>query len=408
MTLKIEIEKIRNLSVFCLLFFASMNFQAKFFYFVFGATAIMLIFRRFFVIDYSAFIYLALGVWMAIYNLDEGILSMIRCLAPACFYMAGMNMMLEDNRVFSINQDLDYFQKQGNTLLLAISLGSFAHYMMNYIYNFGQELGRNTNDIWTGVAMAATGQNALACLMLGFAVAVLFLPKKEWHRVLASLCILAILLYNFILAGRTVVIILICLFIGGFIYKKINKIAFKTRDFIYIGVLGLLVLVMFVFNIGGIRDFVFGSELFSRFNVSFSSLTDDEARVGRKLNFISDAFLYPFGGLHLREKYGFAHDLLLDGYDEYGVVALALMLLMIVMGLVNLYKNLRYTSYSHNFKLILLLINVSILLEFMVEPILEGMPWLFSCYALINGCIAGLNRSYFNKGADYPDESAAN
>lgn len=409
MTFRIEVEKIRNMLIFFLLFFASMNFQAKFFFFVFGATGVLLLLRRFFVVDYGAFVYLALGIWMAIYNYDEGLLSMVRCIAPTCFYLVGLNLTLEDNRSIGVEQDLNYFQKQGKNILLAISLGSFFHYMMNYIYNFGQNLGRNTNDIWTGVSMAATGQNALACLMLGFAVALLFLPGKEWHRVLAALSVIAILMYNLVLAGRTVIIILACLLIVGFFYKKINKMPNKKSDTIYLAVISILVLVLFIFNIGGIRDYVFKSELLSRFNISLSSLTDDNARVGKKLNFISHAIFYPFGGLHLREKYGFAHDLLLDGYDEYGFVALVLMIIMLSMGIINIYKNLRYTSYSHSFKLMLLLINISILLEFMVEPILEGMPWLFSCYSLINGCVSGLNRTYFSKRSlNNPDESIAN
>ena len=111
-----------------------------------------------------------------------------------------------------------------------------------------------------------------------------------------------------------------------------------------------------------------------------------------------DGIKYPFGGLNMRRKYGYAHDLLLDGYDEYGLLALILMIVILVAGIVQLYKVLRCDTISKELKLTLLLIYVAVLLEFTVEPILEGMPWLFSCYCLINGCMSSLNWSCYRQG----------
>lgn len=397
MSLKFEISKIKNFLIYALLFLASMNFQAKFFYFVFGATIVMALLGRYFIMDYGAFIYLTLGVLMAIYNNNEGILSMIRCLAPFCFYLVGINMATDRGKDLIKDEEFQTVENQSFKLLLVIASGSFVHYLINYIYNFGHQLGRNTNDIWSGEPMAATAQNTLACLMLGLATAMIFLPKKKWHRVVGVLSLCAILLYNLVLAGRTIIVISVCLLIAGMIYKRVNRLSKLSNTFFYAFLCLIVVFLIFTFNIANLREYIINSELFDRFDNSWINMFNDGSRTDTKLNFLKDAIHYPIGGLNLRKKYGYAHDLLLDGYDEYGFVALVLMIAMLAVGLKNVIKNIRYTSFSHEFKLALLLMYISVLLDFTVEPILAGMPWLFSCYSLINGCVVGMNRSYYKK-----------
>ena len=51
---------------------------------------------------------------------------------------------------------------------------------------------------------------------------------------------------------------------------------------------------------------------------------------------------------------------------------------------------------------------IAILLEFLMEPILAGMQWLFACYCLINGCVVGMHMSYrrFKKGEFNPQNES--
>ena len=93
----------------------------------------------------------------------------------------------------------------------------------------------------------------------------------------------------------------------------------------------------------------------------------------------------------MRARYSFAHDLLLDAYDEYGVIVFLLLIVILIVGVAHLYRLLRRTGYGESIKLATLLISCAVLLEFTVEPILAGIPWLFSCYCLINGCVTGMN-----------------
>lgn len=396
MIVKIEVEKIKEALVLVLLFMASMNFDAKFFYFVFLSFLVVLVAQRCLAIDTVSIIYLLLCITMAIYNFGEGLLSMLRCFAPFCFYLVGINLVSDNPTAMSKMQKRNDPQKLGYSILEAISLGSFSHYFLNYVYNLGSSLGRNTNDIWTGQIMAATGQNALACLMLGLACAMLFLPPRKWHRWAALAIISLMLMYNLVLSCRTLLVILCILLMVGMVYPKQNtKYGMQLLKYItYFALLCGAVMVLYTLNIGGFRDYIQDSMLFSRFDGSITLLTDNESRANAKLSFISQMLKYPFGGCHMRKMYGYAHDLLLDAYDEYGVIVFLLMIVVLIISIVKLYVLLRRTDYSESFKLSLLLIYCAVLLEFTVEPILAGMPWLFSCYCLINGCTIGMNRAY--------------
>lgn len=394
MALKLNLSKVKNVAVLALLFLAAMNFQAKFFYFVFLSLFVVVVVQRRIKADFISLIYMMLSVVMALYNAHEGVLSMLRCLAPFFFYLVGMNMVDDIPKTIAKEQETDFAQKQGYTILVVISLGSFSHYAMNFFYNFGSTIGRNTNDIWTRVPMAATGQNALACLMLGLATAMIFLPIKKWHRYAAVAAIVMMLAYNLVLAGRTLIVILLVLLLIGLFYPKakVKNAPKKTKTIVEIVLFVLAILVIYLMNIGGIRDYVENSLLFNRFGGSLDSFANNSERSNTRLAFLSEMLNYPFGGLHLREKYGYAHDLLLDGYDEYGILGFVLLIAVLVTGIFQLCINHRCTAYTKEFKLALLLIYFAILLEFMVEPILAGMPWLFSCYCLINGCVTGMNR----------------
>lgn len=396
MRIKIEVEKLKEALVLILLFMASMNFDAKFFYFVFLSFLVVLVAQRCMAIDAASVAYLLLGVTMAFYNFDEGVLSMLRCFAPFCFYLVGVNLVSNAPVAALDMQKRSDPEKMGYPILKAISLGSFLHYFLNYVHNLGSSIGRNTIDIWSGQVMAATGQNALACLMLGFACAMLFLPQKKWQRWAAVAIISLMLVYNLVLSCRTMLVILCLLLIVGMAYPKQNT-RYGAQLLKYIALFALLsaaVMALYALNIAGFRDYIQNSALYLRFNGSVTSLTDNESRANAKMIFISYMAKYPFGGCHMRRMYGYAHDLLLDGYDEYGVVVFVLLIVVLIIGIVQLYTLLRRTDYTESFKLSLLLIYCAVLLEFMVEPIIEGMPWLLACYCLINGCVTGMNRAY--------------
>lgn len=396
MPFKISVGKMKNVIVLCMLFLAAMNFAAKFFYFAFFSLFCVMLIQRNLMVNGSTIVYLLLGTLMAVYNTSEGVLSMIRCMSCVALYLVGYNMVLNKTTRTGgiISGDLVFSEKQGSMLLITVAVGSFLHYILNFVYNYNNLLGRNTNDIWSGEMMAATGQATLAYLMLGLTVAAVFLPRKKVHRWMGAICIIGMFAYNMVLAVRTMIVILLVLLFVAWIYtshvlkKSYEKVKFNVGVCLTV-LVGCLTLF---FAWGLVDEFILKSNLFER--IIETSMWDTGGRENAKLAYIRNAFKYPLGGMHLREQYGYAHDLLLDGFDEYGMIGFALLLIIVVLGIVELYKFIRRTSYSKEVKLSFLCVYIAILLVFSVEPILVGMQWLFSCFCMINGAVTAMNISY--------------
>lgn len=394
MALRIERDKLKSALIFGLLFLASMNFYAKFFYFAFAAFFALCLTKKKITVNVVSLLYLALAVLMAVYNSGEGIKSMLRCLAPVCLYIVGSNIALgvSQSRNGSVWYDTEHAEKTGFAALVTIAAGSFTHYILNFLLNVGQDSSRNTIDIWSRAIMAATGQATLACLMLGLSVAMVFLPKRKSFRYIGIVCIIGVLAYNLMLAGRTLVIILCVLFVLAIVYvfKTSGSTNKRVRTFMIIAVVLLAVAIVFTANVGGIRDAVLDSNLFERFEGG-NMFSDNSPRNEAKLNYLRDMFKYPMGGLHLRSQYGYAHDLLMDGYDEYGILGLLMLLGILALGVRALYRMMIRTDYAKETKLAFLCVNCAVWLVFYVEPILSGMQWLFACYALMNGIMDAMN-----------------
>lgn len=389
-----KISKVGYLLLLALLFLSSMNFYAKFFYFAFAATAVSVLVFSCVEINGAFFLYLFLGMIMVIYNVDNGIMAMIRCLTYAAVYYTGFAFSVNSvEKSLDFSQKNEVLQKRLYEMLCAVALGSFTHFMLNYFSNIGREVGRNTNDIWTGEMQAATGQTALACLIIGLSVSMLLMPRKWYSRLIGIIAIVGVLAYNLVLAGRTVIVISLIVLALGFIFtvKNTKRVDNRIKLFGLVVFLILLVFLIWNFNVGGIKETLKDSNLYLRFFGKGADDLEESGRMEKKISFLKNMLDYPLGGLNLNKRFGYAHDLLLDGYDEYGFSVLILLIIILFNGIKNLIGFCK-NSQSHLFvRTAFFCVYISILLEFCVEPIFAGMQWFFVCFCLINGAIAGFN-----------------
>ena len=393
--MKIKLKNITNGALFLLLFLASMNLASKFYYFVFVSFFLFVISKKSLRMDNCSLLYLMLCTLMAGYHYSEDIFDIIKYFSYAFFYLIGYNVT-HDSCNFDVCQEesRNISLKNSNIMLIVMAFGSFAHYVLNWISNVGADVGRNTHDIWTGKEMAATGQASLSCLMLGLSVAWILASRKKIGRIFGILLLLSIMAYNLVLAGRTLIIIFFIIFTIGLIFYLVNVGEFKKRVMTVLLIIGLvaLIAVLYFRNVGGVREMVENSNLFSRFSDISKGEALETERGDRKLSFLKNMVKYPFGGLHMREEFSYAHDLLLDGYDEYGVICLVLLIGILYTGIRELFCFCFDKANDMIYKISFLCVYIAILLFFCVEPIFPGMPWLFACYCLINGSLAGINR----------------
>lgn len=373
-----------------LIFCAAMNLFNKYFYFTFAAFGILFLKknRRFAVelFPLSMLLLLALSwLFFSPYARDS-VLSMLKTLTYFICYLMGSSL---------IDDDSDYYKNKipYNVFFVTVTViaaGLLTHYFLNWMFN--NNLGvdsRNTIDIWTGVARAATGQTALACIALGLAIALIFSPSEKKAKTISWIALIVIMGYNLVLAGRTLVVMLLIVAAIAFIHQLTRQKNGRTNVIFGVILFFAAIIVIYVFDIFNIRTIVEGSSLYNRFFSSDATMgVDEDNRMENKVFFLKNMIEYPWGGANMYEIKGFAHDIFLDTYDEAGLFSLVAMAAFLMNSFTHLIKCIKNQTLDFSFRQIVLCAYVAMYIEFMVEPILQGMPWFFASFCLIDGYVS--------------------
>ncbi len=372
------------------MFLGAINFVGRYYYCVYIAFLLFMAFEKgkirpsvslFSLVLLSLFVLLFDDSW-------SGITDMIKPFTyPICFVM-GYNLLNVQNNV-----TVESKEKALGNIIFLVAFANFIHFALNMITNFGS-LSRNTIDFWTKSILSATGQMALACLAIGVACAFLFSNSKPGHKVLSVIILTIILAYNLILAGRTLIVMIAGILAVSYIYymiKSDDRIK-KLKVFIWVIAIFALIAVCYGIDLFGIRTAVEQSNLYNRFFGEYSVINvEEDSRLDYKLAYISKMLSYPFGGNHIFAEVGtYAHDLLLDTYDRSGVFTFLAVLIYIISSIANMVKILKSTNSSFFIKQLVLCTYIVLYMEFLVEPILIGMPWLFATFCFIDGAVSKL------------------
>lgn len=388
LSLKTRIGNFMTYFVLMFISLASLNLINRYFYFIFIAVILFCLNSNrklhFDIYPLSMLLLLSLSWTFFSPESSYSLLGMIKTLTYLLCYMVG-NSMIED--------DLDY--AENNTpyslfywTVVAIALGAFVHYLLNWISNLSYG-SRNTVDIWSGREMAATGQAAMACIPLGLAIACLFFKNSIKIKLAAIITVILVLGYNLVLSGRTLLLMFLIITAVAFSHRFLR--VKKGRMRVVVLLLAVILLLLFVYqaNILGIRSYIEDSPLYERFFAENSQMElDEDNRDIKKQYFLKNMLSYPWGGMHMREEMGYAHDIFLDTYDEAGIFALLGMVIYILISVYHMFKCISDDTLSFGFRQIVLCVYVICYIEFMVEPILQGMPWFFASFCLIDGYVS--------------------
>lgn len=371
-----------------LLFLGGMNVANKYYYFCFAAAIIFIFVKRYLILDWNVLLLLILSLAWLIFSPDSQHFKITTVLKPFLYplaYLIGRNF-------FTKTHDLFTSEKRDSLIVVVITVlaaGPFTHYLLNYFSGMGSVL-RNTIDIWSGSVLSATGQAALACIMIGVAVAALFTPNKPFVKILAIFALVLMFLYNLILAGRTLFIITAIVSLACSIYSIIEtKVVSKKIKIIGFILAAILILyLIYSNNIFGIKAHLENSNIYLRFLNKSSSDLFSGGRGELKILHLKNFWKGLWGGCNIRSSgIGYAHDLLLDTYDEAGIFALLSIIAFIIGSVYILCQFLCAKNISFALRITVLAVYVAVYLEFFVEPILQGMPWLFVCFCFINGMV---------------------
>lgn len=387
MRLKISLKPIQplNVTILLCLFLAALNFITRYYYFIFIAFGLFCLMHkgRIKIVTTACIPLIILAISWVVFapGLTASIFNFLKPFAYLICYIMGYNMMQIDMQ----KQELNY--KKFFLLLCVVAAGTLVHYLLNWTTNLNAFNSRNTIDIWTGAVMAATGQASLACLPLALSIAGIFSSNNRNIKVLSFGVLAVVVGYNLILSGRTLFILIAAVAVLAFLHRLVREQSGKMKTVFSLALIIAVVVLAYHFNLFGIRTAVENSLFYDRFFGDRAIELDEDGRMDKKLYHLRHMLQYPFGGVNIREQIGYAHDIYLDTYDEAGIFALLSLLFYIAQAIGSLWKCVSNKCIPFAVRQTVLCLYVLVLIEFMVEPILQGMPWFFASFCFIDGCV---------------------
>ena len=284
-------------------------------------------------------------------------------------------------------------EKQIIKLIVVMVVGMFIHVVLNYRINIGAE-DRTTIDVWTGGGNNATLQAAMAVWPLAFCISALFSNVKLIYKVFAITGVVIVLLYNMILAGRTLLVISAILVLISIVFMLFSNSRKRNRKNIIL-LIAIVLLVVYIFstNAFGVQKVVMKSNFYERFFGDRSVVDiDEDSRMANKERYINNMLDYPFGGNKLREQLNgaYAHDLYLDVYSVASLFAFVAIIIYILISIINFLEIIKNKSISFSLKEILMCIYLVSNIMFFMEPITAGMPWFLVSYCIMDGMVSAI------------------
>ena len=381
-----------------LLFLSGMNVANKYYYLCLVAVCLFIISRKKIILDWNFLLLLAFSFSWIIFSPDKFDLSVTFLIKPLLYplaYLVGRN--------FYEMYSLSYKRRCIVPAWTILSAGPFVHYIINFLNNVDSDQ-RNTVDVWTGLRFSATGQAAMACMMMGVAISFLFISCSKTLKLISILVLIITIMYNFVLSGRTLIIMMALIAIACVLYLLKNATSKKKSLKIIAIFLSCILFISIIlsFNLFGLRDYFESSNLYYRFMNSTSDEFFSSGRFEMKLVYFENFSVSLLGGSAIKMLCGnYAHDLFLDTYDEAGFFALFAILFFILRSVKVFLISLKNDFLDINERILILGLYISCYLEFMIEPILQGVPWLFMLFCVVHGMLESIycDCSYKKKAA---------
>lgn len=377
--------------VLFLVFLATLNTLNAHYFFVFAAFGILLFCPNGKIVKNTSLVVLfVLAISLSVFSsrYSYSITGVLKTFTYLLCYIIGYG--LYEYKAFNSNESLKNFY----IVCIFVIAGSFLHYLINWFTNI-TSVSRNTVDFWTKTVISATGQAPMACLASAFSLACLFSDTSKKVKGISIIIILLTLGYNLILSGRTLFVLLLIVLVVAFIHNLKNQRGKKLKTIFIALLLVVVILMIFNLNMFGIRTKIEATPFYERFFTEESTMElDEDSRMDHKIDFIKNASKYLWGGANMRSQFGWAHDIILDTYDEAGIFALVAILIYLLATIRRMVRCVSNKQFPFEFRQVVLCMYVILYVQFMVEPIIQGVPWLLSSFCIIDGSITRILNDY--------------
>jgi uncharacterized BrkB/YihY/UPF0761 family membrane protein len=246
---------------------------------------------------------------------------------------------------------------------------------------------RNPVDISSGNVIPATLQGFFLTMMVSLLYYVLFVNKNWFYKILhlsaIAFCVYATLYH----ASRTLLIVALITFVVVAIYRAAAKGKAKAvKMVLWLVIAAVVCIALFNSNAFGIKSMYEETNFNKRLTQdNYKSLAED-GRIERTLIVLDNAWKYPFSGMS-KEINRYAHNLWFDTIRTVGFIPAFFLFLYTIYVFASFFRFLKKKGIPMKMKIMMLSIYLGVYLNFMVEPVLEGYPMLFSLTCIFNGMV---------------------
>ena len=276
--------------------------------------------------------------------------------------------------------------------LAAIAIGCSIHVILNISVNSGLTNRSETADFFAG-HLAATNLGSLNTYILALLPCLIITPKKK-VKIIGLILFTLSVIYAFILGTRTTIYALIIMtVISAILYIKkhypngipVNRL---IKWAIIICALIFIAQVVYSNNFLNIKTNIETSTLLRRFN-AIETTNSDIARMGFLMDGIVYLFEHPLGGNKI-QGLNYFHNYWLDVGRIAGIVPVLLLVVLDITLFRHMLKVFMNKKIDEDFRFALLGIYICVLINFFMEPIMDGYLDLFFRFTFINGMVEGI------------------
>ena len=236
------------------------------------------------------------------------------------------------------------------------------------------------NDIYGYTA--ATGISSRLMVLASFFVFIMF-PYKWLKKVIFVSCAVLAIYCAVRVQSRTTVVGLVLIFFTVIVWgwKSISK---KQKRILLFGI-GVIVYIVYYILIN------YSNELAIIDRFQSDEIETGGGRTYRLLNVISHILDYPLGGMG--PEIAYAHNFWVDCARVGGIIPFVLLVIISIRYVYCLFRVINIKSIDIILRCSFLIISLAILIVFLSEPVLEGIPMIFEFFCLLLGII----EYYYNK-----------
>lgn len=269
--------------------------------------------------------------------------------------------------------------------LAFIIIGYGVHALLNYSINVGR-VRWELQDFFSGQLRAATGSGCINTLILSVFTYLILIEKKRALKVAGLALFIIGVLYALLLGTRTQFIIFALVNGVTLISIEIEKHGARGGIWVFaiFAVIAGICFYLYTNDVLGIKTYIDASNLLQRGFGSRALQESDQHRISSIFRGFTTMFDHPFGGL-INESY--YHNMWLDIGRVAGLMPFLIVTSYSIVTFAHVIRIFFDRTNEARIRYLLLSVYLGVMLNFSVEPIMEGSLDFFLIFCFINGMV---------------------